>query len=85
MGGRFVLKSIAHGSKCPIELYLPINVGRKFSGLMKTCSVYPLHLRDAAKEATQIVHVQDLSRQSTSISPIIYQHFPSRNLCCQSV
>ena len=42
MGGWFVLKSIAHGSKCPIELCLPIDVGRKFSWLMKTCSQSPL-------------------------------------------
>ena len=31
MGGWFVLKSIAHGSKCPIELCLNIDVNRKFS------------------------------------------------------
>ena len=74
MGGWFVLKSIAHGSKCPIELCLPIDAGRKFSWLMKTCSEFPLHLRDAANEVIQIAHVHmacDLSRPSTSISPII--------------
>ena len=47
MDGWFVLKSIAHGCKCPIELYVPIDVGRKFSWLMKTCSEFSLHLRDA--------------------------------------
>ena len=57
MGGWFVLKSIAHGSKCPIELCLPIDAGRKFSWLMKTCSEFPLHLRDAANEVIQIAHV----------------------------
>ena len=55
MGGWFVLKSIAHGSKCPIELYLPTDVGRRFSWL--TCSESPLHLRNAANEVIQIVHV----------------------------
>ena len=50
-------KSIAHGSKCPIELSLPIDAGRKFSWLMKTCSEFPLHLRDAANEVIQIAHV----------------------------
>ena len=55
MGGWFVLKSIAHGSKCPIELCLPIDVGRKFSWLLKTCSEFSLHLRD--KEIIQIIHV----------------------------
>ena len=54
MGGWFVLKSIAHRSRYPIELCLPIDVGRK---LMKTCTELPLHLRDAANEVTQIVHV----------------------------
>ena len=57
VGGWFVLKSIAHGSKCPIEFHLPINVGRQFSWLMKTFSEFPLHLRDAANEVIQIVHV----------------------------
>ena len=57
MGGWFVLKSIAHGSKCPIELCLPIDAGGKFSWLMKTCSEFPLHLRDAANEVIQIAHV----------------------------
>ena len=57
MGGWFVLKLIAHGSKCPIELYLPIDVGWKFSWLMKTCFEFTLHLPDAANEVTQIVHV----------------------------
>ena len=54
MGGWFVLKSIAHGSKCPIELCLPIDAGRKFSWLIKTCSEFPLH---AANEVIQIAHV----------------------------
>ena len=57
MGGWFVLKSIAHGSKCPIELCLCTDVGRKFSWLMKTCSEFPLHLPDAANKVIQIVHV----------------------------
>ena len=57
MGGWFVLKSIAHGSKCPIELCLRTDVGRKFSWLMKTCSEFPLHLPDAAYKVIQIVHV----------------------------
>ena len=56
MGGWFVLKSIAHGSKCPIELCLPI-----VSWLMKTCSEFTLHLPDAANEVTQIVHVYMLT------------------------
>ena len=87
MGGWFVLKSIAHGSKCPIELCLPIDVGRKFSWLLKTCSEFSLHLRDAAKKSFKLYmftckrQAWGLSRQSTSISLIIYQHFPSRNLC----
>ena len=98
MGGWFVLKSIAHGSKCPIELCLPIDAGQKFSRLMITCSEFPLHLRDAANEVIQIVPVFTckrqachLSRQSTSNMPIFYQRFPSRNFCdltlscCQSV
>ena len=55
IGGWFVLKSIAHGSKCPIELCLPIYVGRKFSWWMFPCK------RQA----------WDLSRQSTPISLII--------------
>ena len=57
MDGWFVSKSIAHGSKCPIELSLRTDVGRKFSWLMKTCSEFPLHLRDAANKVIQIVHV----------------------------
>ena len=56
-GWWFVLKSIAHGSKCPMELCLPIDVGRKYSLLMKTCSEFPLHLWGAANEVIQIVHV----------------------------
>ena len=44
------LKSIAHGSKCPTELCLSIDVGRKFSWLMKIFSKFPLHLWDAANE-----------------------------------
>ena len=48
MGGWFVLKSIAHGSKCPIELCLHIDVSQKFNWLMKTCSKFPPHLQDAA-------------------------------------
>ena len=56
-GWMIVLKSIAHGSKCPIELCLPIDVGWKFSWLMKFCSEFTLHLPDAANEVTQIVHV----------------------------
>ena len=35
----FVLKSIAHGSKCPIELCLHIHIGQKFTYLMKTSFV----------------------------------------------
>ena len=57
MGGWFVLRSTAHESKCAIEICLPIDVGRKFSWLMKTCSEFPLHVRDAAIEVIQIVHV----------------------------
>ena len=57
IGGWLVLKSIAHGSKCPIQLCLPIDVGRKFCWLMKTCSGFLLYLRDAANEVIQIVHV----------------------------
>ena len=57
MGGWFVLKSIAHRSKCPIELCLPIGVCRKCSQLMKTCSESLLHLWNAANEVIQIVHV----------------------------
>ena len=87
MGWWIVLKSVARGSKCPIQLCLPIDVGRKFSWLMKTCSEFPLHLRDAANELFKLYmftckrQAWDFSRQSTSISSIIYQHFPSRNLC----
>ena len=61
MGGWFVLKSNAHGSKCPIELCLPINVGQTFSWLLKTCLEFPLHLWDAANEVMQIVHVHMLT------------------------
>ena len=57
MGEWFVLKSIAHGSKCSIQLCLPIDVGRKFRWLMKTCSEFTLHLWDTANELIQIVHV----------------------------
>ena len=57
MGGWFVLKSIEHGSKCPVEVCLPIDVSWKFSWLMKTCSEFTLYLPDAANEVTQIVHV----------------------------
>ena len=57
MGGWLVLISIAHGSKCPIELSLRIDVSRKFRWLMKTCSEFPLHLRDTANKVIQIVHV----------------------------
>ena len=45
------------GSKCPIDLCLPIDGGRKFCWLMKTCSEFPLHLRDTGNEVIQIVHV----------------------------
>ena len=61
MGRWFVLKSIAHGSKCPMELCLPTDGGRKFRWLMKTCSEFPLHLRDTANEVIQIVHVHTLT------------------------
>ena len=54
MGEWFVLKSIAHGSKCPIEFWLPIDVGQKFSWFMKTCSEFSLPLQDAANEVVQI-------------------------------
>ena len=57
LDGWFVLKSITHGSKCLIELCLPIDVVWKFSWLMKTCSEFRLHLPDAANKVTQIVHV----------------------------
>ena len=57
MGGWFILKSIAHETKCPIELCLPIDVGWQFSWLMTTCSEFTLHLPDAANEVTEIVHV----------------------------
>ena len=87
MGGWFVLKSIAHGSKCAIELCLPIDVVWQFSWLMETCSEFTLHLPDAANQSLKLHmftckhQAWDLWRQSTSISLIIYQYFPSRNLC----
>ena len=86
MGGWFDLKSITHGAKWPIVLCLPIDVGRKFSwlklarncrficGIQQTKSS-KLYMFTCKRQAW------DLSRQSTSISSIIYQHFPSRNLC----
>ena len=61
MGRWFVLKSIAHGSKCSIELCLPTDGGRKFRWLTKTCSEFPFHLRDTANEVIQIVHVHTLT------------------------
>ena len=93
MRGWFVLKSIAHGSKSPIELCLPIDDGQKFSWLMKTCSQPPpppppplicgMQQTKSFKLYMFICKRQawDLSRQSPIISPIIYQHFQSRNLC----
>ena len=48
---------IAYRGKGHIELCLPIDVGRKITYFMKTCSEFPLHLRDAAKEFIKIVHV----------------------------
>ena len=85
MGGWFVLKSIAHGSKCPI-VCLSMWVGNlvgwwklarnsRFSCRMQQTKSLKLYMFTCKHQAW------DLSRQSTSISLIIYQHFPSRNLC----
>ena len=80
MGGWFVLKSIAHGSKCPIELCLPsMLVGNlvnwwklasnsRFICRMQQTKSFKLYLFTGKHWAW------DLSGQSTSNSPIIYQH-----------
>ena len=91
MGGWFVLKSIAHRSRYPIELCLPIDVGRK---LMITCTNYSFICGMQQTKSLKLFmftckrQAWDLSRQSTPNSPIIYQHFLSWNLwnfawdCC---